>query len=173
MPTRSVKTRITQPPLGGPSHTAFALNSSLGALAARVARRMTSELNTRLAAYELTTGQWAVLAALWQEDGLAQTEISLRTGIDTATLTPMLKRMSSRGLLHRVRDPHDNRYQRVHIGNRDDLPRDAVISMADEVNAIALAGFSREDKVLLTTLLQQALANLELHRTERFTETSR
>lgn len=134
---------------------------------------MTNEFNSRLAAYRLTTGQWAVLATLWQEDGLAQSEISRRTGIDTATLTPMLKRMSGQGLLHRVRDNQDNRYQRVHLSRREDVPREAIIGLADEVNAIARAGFSPEDSLALTTLLRRALANLDAHPLEPAPETSR
>lgn len=37
-----------------------------------------------------------------------------------------IKRMSDNGLLHRVRDHQDNRYQRVHVSRREDVPREAI-----------------------------------------------
>jgi DNA-binding MarR family transcriptional regulator len=93
----------------------FAIDESLGYLVNQLAKKLAASFNERLAEYGLTTTQWGVLACLWREDGLSQRDLSRRTGTDPATLTEMLKRMEPRGLVRRVRDPDNNRLQRVYI----------------------------------------------------------
>ena len=93
----------------------FAIDESLGYLVNQLAKKLAGSFNERLAEYGLTTTQWGVLACLWREDGLSQRDLSRRTGTDPATLTEMLKRMEARGLVRRVRDPDNNRLQRVYL----------------------------------------------------------
>lgn len=139
----------------------FDLSRSLGFLVGQLAKRMTAELSTLLAEHDLTTTQWAVLSCLWREDGLTQNEVSLRTGVDPATLTEMLKRMAARRLVRRERDPNNNRYQRVYLVSHDTDLRDAIADLAASVNDHALTGFDATDRLRLTTLLRRALANLD------------
>jgi DNA-binding MarR family transcriptional regulator len=139
----------------------FDLGQSLGFLVAQLAKKMTAEFNSLLAEHGLTTTQWGVLACLWREDGLTQLEISRRTGIDAATLTEMLKRMATRGLVRRERDPHNNRYQRVYLAVHDADLRDTISSLAAGVNEHAFTGFTPTDRARLITLIGRALANLD------------
>jgi MarR family transcriptional regulator, organic hydroperoxide resistance regulator len=50
---------------------------------------------------------------LWERDGLAVSELGERLSLDSGTLTPLLKRLESAGLVSRLRAVHDER--RVHI----------------------------------------------------------
>jgi DNA-binding MarR family transcriptional regulator len=138
----------------------FTLDTSLGFLVAVLAKRMTGQFNAVLAEHGLTTTQWAVLAALWREDGQTQHELSRHTQIDAATLTEMLKRMAGRGLLRRERDPENNRYQRVYLTSPDRALRDQVTALAADVNARAVEGFSDGDRERFGVLLGRAVANL-------------
>lgn len=145
----------------GPHEITFDLGQSLGFLVNQLAKKMAAEFNSLLAEHGLTTTQWAVLVCLWREDGLTQNEVSRRTGVDAATLTEMLKRMTARGLVRRERDPDNNRYQRVYLTSQDTDLRDAVTDLATGVNDHALTGFNARDRARLTTLLRCALANLD------------
>lgn len=138
----------------------FDLGGSLGFLVGQLSKRMTGEFNTKLSAHALTTGQWAVLACLWHEDGLTQSELSKRTGIDAATLTEMLKRMSRRGLVRRMRDERNNRYQRVYLTRYDTALRDELTAMATSVNARAVHGFSATERIVFADLLTRATVNM-------------
>lgn len=142
-------------------HVGFDLDQSLGFLAGRLSKAMTAQFNGALAEHGLTTTQWGVLACLWHEDGLTQTDLSRRTNIDTATLTEMLKRMSVRGLVRRERDPNNNRFQRVYLTNADSDLRDASAASAAAINERALAGFSPTERQRLIALLGKAIVNLE------------
>lgn len=70
---------------------------------------MTRLYRDRLEPLGLTYPQYLVMLVLWEQDGLAVKEIGQRLHLDSGTLTPMLKRMEQAGLLHRARDPADER----------------------------------------------------------------
>lgn len=63
-------------------------------------------LLTRL---RLTYPQYLVMLVLWERDALTVSEIGERLFLDSATLTPLLKRLESAGLLDRARSTQDER----------------------------------------------------------------
>ena len=62
-----------------------------------------------LAPLGVTYPQYLVLLALWAEDGVALGELGEKLGLDSGTLTPLLKRMEVAGLLTRARSLADER----------------------------------------------------------------
>lgn len=61
----------------------------------------------------LTYPQYLVMLVLWESAPLAVGEIGSRVLLDSGTLTPLLKRLESAGLVERRRDANDER--RVNI----------------------------------------------------------
>ena len=61
----------------------------------------------------LTYPQYLVMLVLWERDGLMVSELGERLGLDSGTLTPLLKRLEVLGLVARIRAVEDER--RVHI----------------------------------------------------------
>jgi len=57
----------------------------------------------------LTYPQYIVLVALWEEDGVSLSALGERLGLDSGTLTPLLKRMERAGLVKRARAVEDER----------------------------------------------------------------
>ncbi len=57
----------------------------------------------------LTPRQFAVLMTIADEEGLTQTDLVERTGIDRSTLADIVARLLSRGLIHRRRAKEDGR----------------------------------------------------------------
>ena len=57
----------------------------------------------------LTYPQYLVMMVLWERDGLTVGEISERVFLDSPTLTPLLKRLQSSGLIDRTRSAVDER----------------------------------------------------------------
>lgn len=68
----------------------------------KVYRKLLSKLN-------LTYPQYLVMLVLWERDALTVSEIGDRLFLDSATLTPLLKRLESAGLLGRFRSAADER----------------------------------------------------------------
>ncbi|EKY3120460.1 MarR family transcriptional regulator [Cronobacter turicensis] len=57
----------------------------------------------------LTYPQYLVMLVLWEQDDVTVSEIGERLYLDSATLTPLLKRMETAGLLMRQRSRQDER----------------------------------------------------------------
>ena len=74
---------------------------------------MTKLYKPLLAELGLTYPQYLVMLALWEDDGLMVSQLGERLSLDSGTLTPLLKRLETAGLVSRIRDVEDER--RVHI----------------------------------------------------------
>lgn len=57
----------------------------------------------------LTHPQYLVMLALWEESPATVARLGERLSLEPATLSPLLKRLETRGLITRERDPHDER----------------------------------------------------------------
>jgi MarR family transcriptional regulator, organic hydroperoxide resistance regulator len=57
----------------------------------------------------LTYPQYLVMLVLWEGDGLTVSDLGQRLQLDSGTLTPLLKRLESAGLVQRLRDSADER----------------------------------------------------------------
>lgn len=73
------------------------------------ARAMVAAYQPLLARLDVTYPQYLVLLTLWEEDGARVSRIGERLHLDSATLTPLLKRLEARGLVTRRRSPVDER----------------------------------------------------------------
>jgi len=79
----------------------FALYSTSLALN-KVYRRLLAPLG-------LTYPQYLVMMVLWERDGVSVSEIGEKLFLDSATLTPLLKRLEASGLVTRTRASFDER----------------------------------------------------------------
>jgi DNA-binding MarR family transcriptional regulator len=57
----------------------------------------------------LTYPQYLVLNVLWREDGQTVGRIADQLALESSTLTPLLKRLDAAGLVHRARNPGNER----------------------------------------------------------------
>jgi len=58
---------------------------------------------------DLTYPQYLVMLVLWERDAVSVSDIGARLFLDSATLTPLLKRLEAAGLLTRSRSASDER----------------------------------------------------------------
>jgi DNA-binding MarR family transcriptional regulator len=71
---------------------------------------MNKVYRSKLKPLGITYPQYLVMMVLWQDDGLSVSEIGARLFLDSATLTPLLKRLESEGLVTRLRSRDDERH---------------------------------------------------------------
>ena len=57
----------------------------------------------------LTYTQYVTMMALWEKDGVSVKELGKRLYLDSATLTPLLKRLEAHGYIMRQRSKEDER----------------------------------------------------------------
>jgi DNA-binding MarR family transcriptional regulator len=70
---------------------------------------MTKLYRPLLAPLKLTYPQYLVMLVLWEHSGILVKELGAQLHLDSGTLTPLLKRLEKMGILHRERDPKDER----------------------------------------------------------------
>ncbi|MDW7549589.1 MarR family winged helix-turn-helix transcriptional regulator [Pseudoalteromonas peptidolytica] len=63
----------------------------------------------------LTYPQYIVLLILWEQDGQLVKEIGKRAGLNSNTLTPLLKRLEQHGIVSRNKTPDDERHTIIHL----------------------------------------------------------
>lgn len=78
-------------------------------------RAMTAAYQPLLEALDVTYPQYLVLLTLWEEDGARVSRIGERLHLDSATLTPLLKRLEGRGIVERRRSEADERVVEIFL----------------------------------------------------------
>lgn len=78
-------------------------------------RAMTAAYQPLLESLDVTYPQYLVLLTLWEEDGARVSRIGERLHLDSATLTPLLKRLETRGLVERRRSAVDERVVEIFL----------------------------------------------------------
>ena len=63
----------------------------------------------------LTYPQYLVLNVLWRDDRQSVGVIADQLGLESSTLTPLLKRLEGAGLVHRARNPENERQVLVEL----------------------------------------------------------
>lgn len=76
---------------------------------------MTKVYRKLLAPLGLTYPQYLVMLVLWEHDALSVSEIGERLYLDSATLTPLLKRLEAAGRVSRTRSRVDERQVEVRL----------------------------------------------------------
>jgi len=111
-----------------------------------------------LARLELTYPQYLVMLVLWEQDGVTVSSLGDKLFLDSATLTPLLKRMESAGLLTRVRAVDDERQVRITLLPKGRALRQKAVDVPGAV--LCASQCTPEELMRLKKLLEQLRRNL-------------
>jgi DNA-binding MarR family transcriptional regulator len=98
-----------------PCATALRLDRQLCFALYAASRAMTRLYQPHLSALGLTYPQYLVMLVLWESDHQTVSDIGDRLGLDSGTLTPLLKRMETAQWIKRQRDAQDERRVGIHL----------------------------------------------------------
>ena len=91
------------------------LETSAVHLLHRAGQRAGDIFSDEMSRVKLTPRQYAVLVSVAEHEGLSQTGLVERTGIDRSTLADIIRRMLRKGLLQRKRTKEDARAYSVRL----------------------------------------------------------
>lgn len=94
-----------------------------------------------LDALGLSYTQWIIIVALWEEDEQTVGGLGEKLYLESNTLTPILKKLESRGLLTRRRDPSDERQVIVSLTDAGRALRDQGV----QKNLVKASGLAPEE----------------------------
>jgi DNA-binding MarR family transcriptional regulator len=112
---------------------------------------------------DLTPRQYAVLLTVSQHEGISQTGLVERTGVDRSTLADIVRRMLKKGLLQRRRTKEDARAYAVKLteeGRRQLKMADPVARRVDDRILDALPAKQREQFLDDLAVIVAALAKM-------------
>jgi MarR family transcriptional regulator, organic hydroperoxide resistance regulator len=134
-------------------NTSFAL--------AKVCRAHRAYVGELLAEHGLHVGQEMVLVELWQDDGLRGGELAERLGVEPPTITKMLRRLETCGLVERRADPEDARSLRIYLTGQGRALEEPVVRCWERAEQTVLAGINTRDRLTIRRLLDRVKSNLD------------
>lgn len=141
-------------------HPQLALDQQICLPLYAASRAVTRRYGELLGEVGLTYPQYLCLLALWEADGpLGVGELGTLLHLDSGTLTPLLKRMESAGLVSRARDTADERRVQVSATDAGRALRERVADVPARL--VAGMNMTEADGRVLRGLLDRLIDELE------------
>lgn len=105
--------------------------------------------------------QGRILYVLWQNDEISISSLSAQTSLANTTLTAMLDRMESLGLVIRKPDPKDRRNRLIALTEKAKSLQDDYDRISQQMNELYYTGFTESEILQFESYLQRVLNNLE------------
>ena len=96
-------------------------------------RAMTARYRPLLDAIGLTYPQYLVMMLLWEEDNQTVGQLGARLSLDSGTLSPLLKRLTTAGLVTRHRRVEDERSVAIALTDAGRALRDEAGAISEEI----------------------------------------
>lgn len=123
-------------------------------------RLLLKKANELLKPHGITHAYTYFLMELYKKDGLTQSEMHKRIGIEQPTAVRTLDRMERDGLVIREQSASDRRVVFIKLTNRGKKYKKAICDCAKELNNLTIQGFSKNQKLLLNQLIEKINRNL-------------
>lgn len=146
---------------GGSRDGSERVQAALGYRVAHAGRALAHALRVRIEPLGVVPGQYPALLALYERDGLTQSELCAIAGVEQPTMANTLARMQRDGLVERVPDRRDGRRSRVLLSARARDLRDQLADAARSGNAVATRGLDDRQVAAFLHTLDLMIANLE------------
>ena len=111
----------------------------------------------------LTYPQYLVMLVLWERDGVPVKDIGERLFLDSGTLTPLLKRLETAGLIKRTRSTEDERQVLIALTSQGQALREKARTVPQAILATSACSITelsalKNELVALRDRLDAALA---------------
>lgn len=128
---------------------------SLGYLVSHLNIELQKAFDERLKRYELDIKLWPVLFALWQEEGITQTELSKRCDVANYTMTRLLDQLQVQGLITRHQEADNRRAFQIFLTNTAKALEQDLTREAEWINERFLANLSDQESIDFIHLLNK------------------
>lgn len=105
--------------------------------------------------FNLTYTQYIAMLVMWEEEKIVFKELGKKLHLDSGTLTPVLKKLESMGLIIKYRSKEDDRIVIIELTESGKHLKDEVIGIPEKV--FCESGISEEDAVQFKYYLDKIL----------------
>jgi DNA-binding MarR family transcriptional regulator len=121
----------------------------------RAQANVLQSLQTLMAPYDITPGQFGALYLVFQNPGLSQSDLGAALGIDRSSMVAVIDRLESRGLVVRAPSPVDRRSYALRLsGDGERLVNELAPQVREHDRAVA-HHLSRAEQAALVDLLRR------------------
>ena len=135
-------------------------NDRLAHLVRDAARGLTRGLQFRLSQHGISFGHWVFLRILWANNGLTQRELSIQAGLMEPTTHAAVQKMEKLGFVTRRKEPGDRKRVHIYLTPEGKALRDVLVPLAEDTNAVAVEGVSKQDLETTRRTLLTMIGNL-------------
>jgi DNA-binding MarR family transcriptional regulator len=109
----------------------------------------------------LFSGQQHIILLLSENGGLTVSQISSALEITPATVSVSIKRMERAGFVYRQADEKDARISKIFLSDKGAAALQSIKDKMDAQESIIEKGMTKEEKEMLSNLLDRVISNLE------------
>lgn len=113
----------------------------------------------------ITYTQYITLLVLWETPAISFKLLAERLMLDSGTLTPLIKKLESSGLLTKQRDPEDERSVLIELTEKGLSLKEEALKIPEKV--ILRTGMTLQEMVVLKDQLQLAIEHLKVEESQR------
>lgn len=117
--------------------------------------------NLRGAGLDITSEQWSILYALWEEEGLTQQELAQRTFREKTAITRLIDNLERSDLVIRVADKGDRRTNLIYLTKVGRQLKTVCMEQANQTLNEALAGVDTPHIHIAKDTLKKVYENLK------------
>lgn len=140
------------------------MNESVGKLLSCLHRYSQMYLQNKLEEYNIGSGQFSFLRALFHEDGVHQEDLAQSLKIDKATCTRAIKKLVKEGYVIKQRDVTDRRAFKIFLTEKAKTIEPVLDEISLKWKALLLSGFTKEEQKFVMTMLKKMVDNASLER---------
>ena len=110
---------------------------------------------------DISVAYFAVLQALWEEDGLNISDLGERVHLEKSTMTSLIDRMEKAGLLKRADHPTDRRAYQIYLTPRGKNIQEKIDQVASQAYQSLTQGITEKELKISIGVCRQILQNAE------------
>ncbi len=111
----------------------------------KTTKKITKAYRNEIASYGLTHGQFFVMVAIMEEEGLLPSELAEKTSQDRPTITGLIDRLYKDGWVERKPDEKDRRTLRIYLTPHANKHKESILNLYEGTNQKFLNRFTREE----------------------------
>ncbi|GIC78847.1 MarR family winged helix-turn-helix transcriptional regulator [Moritella sp. F3] len=138
----------------------FDRQKSFGWLLNVVANKAAKDFDNELKKQGLSIALWPTLMCLWEEEGVTQREIALKSKVESSTTTRTLDKLVTLGLVERREDPNSRRSFRIYLTDAGRALKADLLPIPMAINANLLSALEGEEQQEIVRLLQKVVAEI-------------
>ncbi|MCL4385262.1 MAG: MarR family transcriptional regulator [Cyanobacteria bacterium] len=118
-----------------------------------------SHISRQLSSYNIGSGQYIFLIALYKRDGISQEELSDHLKIEKATTAKAIKRLEKEGYIKKDINSSDKRAYKIFLTQKALDVKPVIFKLLKDWSDFLMTGFTEDEKKVIFNLMERMANN--------------